>query len=194
MGFLESLTALVFIQRSLNPLLTLEHGADVVGEVSVFSAVPRREPHLDGEVTADGVEVVRGTIVHLAFVVVNPFVISQGMDEGATIAVRESDAACERGAVGVALQSLQDATDIIGWDHIIIVHEGHILALRLRQKHITLLSDGHLSAVTQGDNLNLIRLLCIEGGKKLRQCFTPVVQCWNKNRKSIPWSCLVAHY
>jgi len=169
MGFFERLATLVFVQRTVDPLFTLEHGADVMGEIPILPDVPRRKSDLDCDVSADGIEVVRGAVVYLAFVIVNPSVVPQRMDEGSAITVREHDLAREGGAVGVALQCLQNATDVVRGDHIIVVHKGHVLPSRLRQKHVSLLSDGHLSTIGHHDELDFIVLLGIETGMELLQ-------------------------
>ena len=169
MGFFESLATFVFVERTLDPFLTIKHGADVMGEISVLAAVPRRETHLDCKVSPNGIEVVGGPIVYLALMVVNPAVVPQGMNERTAVAIRESDATSEGGAVWIGLQCLQNTTNVVGGHHVIIVHESDILPSGLGQEHVSLLTNGHMSTVRDDDELDFAGLLGIEAGVELFQ-------------------------
>ena len=155
----------------------------MMGEISVLATVPRRKSYLYGEIPTNGIEMVWGPIVYLALMVVNPAVIPQGVNERSAITVREGDATCEGGAVRIALQCLQNATDVVGGDHVIVVHECDVLPSGLGQEHVSLLADGHLPMIGNDDELDLVGLLGVQASMELFQTVLAIGETRNENRE-----------
>lgn len=153
MGFFKSFVALVHVYHPLDPLLPLEERSNAHRIDAVLSAVERREAHLDGYGTLHCVEVIRGSVVDLALMVVNPAVVTKRVDEWSAVAVREGDGSGEGRAVGVAGQCLQHLLDIVHAHHVIVIHEGDILSRGLGEQHASLLTDAQLTVVREVKNL-----------------------------------------
>ena len=154
-GLFKGLAALVVVDHAFNPFLGLEVVAQPHAEGAVLTAVPWGEFNLQGDAPADGVEVVGWSVVHLAFMVIDPLRVAQGVDERAAVPIREHDLPREGGAVGALDETVQDLLNIIGAREVIVIDEGDILARGLRQQHVPLLTDAYLSIVGAMDHLDI---------------------------------------
>ena len=132
---------------------------------------------------------VRRSVVDLVAVVVDPLGVPQGVDERAAVAIREHDLARERGAVGVLHQGVQHLVHIVGEHHVVIVHEGDILALRLVEQHVPLLPDAHLPVVGEVQHLDIpLAHLPVEFRTESRKALLAILKGRDQDRQLMRWS------
>lgn len=182
MGFFKCLLALIHVNDPFDPLLPLQKRSNAHRIHSVLAAVDGREANLHGYGTLHGVEMVRGSVVYLAFVVINPSVVAKRVNEWSAVAIRESDVPRKRGAVRIACQSLQHLLHIVYANHVIVVHEGDILTRRLGEQHAPLLTDAQLAIVREVKNLNrLVANLFVQINSEVVQQVLAFVQRGNQD-------------
>lgn len=182
MGFFKGLLALIHVDDPFYPLLSLQEWSNAHRIYAVLAAVDGREAHLHGYGTLYCVEMVRGSVVYLAFVVINPSVVAKRVNERTAIAIREGDTPGERRAVRVASQSLQHLLHIVHANHVIVVHEGDILTRRLGEQHAPLLTDAQLAIVREVKNLNgLVANLLVQTNPEIVQQVLAFVQRGNQD-------------
>ncbi len=164
-GLFKGLLALIVVDDPFNPLLFLQERKDAHGVDPILAAVQGRESYLHGDIPAHGVEVIRWSVVDLAFMVIDPPVISQRVDERAAVAIGEHDHPGQRRAIWVAGKGFHNLLNIVHAHGIIVVHERDILARGLGQEHASLLPDAQLAVVGDVQDLHILRAdLLVKGG------------------------------
>ena len=99
-GFFECLVALVAVDHAFDPLLAFKQGKYAHAEHAILSAVVEGETYLFRRASADGIQVIRRTVVHLRLMIVNPTVVSQRVNERAAVPIGADYLSRELAAVG----------------------------------------------------------------------------------------------